>query len=183
VRLSSKLPNITEEPLFAMRSLLKYDFAFGIHKVARGHSGAVCPTAVAANAAIFRRQPASIRHRYRLSLLDICLKTLRYGGRLSARDLPTHGAALYTVLEGVLAFQKKEKLVEVVGAQGIGEQQYEYILSDKGYDKVGEALERNQYVGPRPCRCTNTSRPSKPRRCVASRSRLKPSIGPSPTSS
>jgi predicted ATPase with chaperone activity len=101
---------------------------------------------------LFRPQPNSVeetgidfsQH------VDLCLKTLRYGGRLSGREIAGRMHLPYQVLSDVLAFLKREKLIEVVGAQGIIEQQYEYMLSDKGYEKATEALERNQYVGPVP---------------------------------
>ncbi|HWC30894.1 MAG TPA: ATP-binding protein [Dehalococcoidia bacterium] len=78
------------------------------------------------------------------------MKTLRYGGRLSGGELANRLRIPYQVAEGSIAFLKREKLVEVVGANGLVEQQYEYALSDKGYEKATEALDRNQYVGPAP---------------------------------
>ena len=82
--------------------------------------------------------------------IDLILKTLRYGGRLSGGEIANRLKLSYKVLEGGIGFLKREKLIEVVGANGVTEQQYEYALSDKGYEKATEALERNQYVGPAP---------------------------------
>ena len=82
--------------------------------------------------------------------LDLILKTLRYGGRLSGGEITNRLKLAYSVIEGAIAFLKREKLIEVVGANGVVEQQHEYALSDKGYEKATEALERNQYVGPMP---------------------------------
>jgi predicted ATPase with chaperone activity len=59
-------------------------------------------------------------------------------------------AVHYSVVQGAIGFLKREKLVEVVGAQGMVEQLHEYTLTDKGYDKASEAFDRNQYVGPAP---------------------------------
>jgi DNA-binding MarR family transcriptional regulator len=83
-------------------------------------------------------------------LIDLCVKTISYGGRLSGGDLANRLALAYPVVEPMLAFLKREKLVEVVGSQGITERQYEYVLSDKGHEKASDAFERNQYVGPTP---------------------------------
>jgi predicted ATPase with chaperone activity len=82
--------------------------------------------------------------------VDLCLKTLRNGGRLSGGEIARRLKLSYTVAEMAIAFLKREKMVEVVGSLGVTEQQYEYALSDKGYEKASEALDRNQYVGPLP---------------------------------
>jgi hypothetical protein len=83
-------------------------------------------------------------------LIDLCVKTIYYEGRPSARQLSDHMALSFNVLESVLSFLKREKYLEVVGSSGIGEQQYHYALTDKGLEKAAEALDRNQYVGPAP---------------------------------
>ena len=101
---------------------------------------------------LFRPQPRTAEETGidSAQLVDLCLKTLRHSGRLSGGDIATRLKLSYQVVQGTIAFLKREKLIEVVGAQGVVEQQYEYTLSDKGYEKATEALERNQYVGPAP---------------------------------
>ena len=83
-------------------------------------------------------------------LIDLCVKTIYYGGRPSAREISEALALPFNVVETVLAFLKREKYVETVGSVGIGEQQYQYALTEKGNDKSAEALDRNQYVGAAP---------------------------------
>jgi hypothetical protein len=83
-------------------------------------------------------------------LIDLCVKTIYFSGRPSARQLSAQVALPFNIVENILAFLKREKFIEVVGSAGIGEQQYQYALSDKGNEKAAEALERNQYVGPCP---------------------------------
>ena len=83
-------------------------------------------------------------------LVDLCVKTIHYRGRPSARDICEAMALPFSVLEDILAFLKREKFIEVIGSVGLGEQQYQYTLSDKGAAKADEALERNQYVGAAP---------------------------------
>lgn len=56
----------------------------------------------------------------------------------------------FSITEPTLAFLKREKFVETVGSIGIGEQQYQYALTDKGAEKAAEAIERNAYVGALP---------------------------------
>jgi predicted ATPase with chaperone activity len=106
----------------------------------------------AATPSLFRPQPKTVEETGIdfAQLVDLCLKTLRHGGRLSGGELANRLKLVYQVAETPIAFLKREKLIEVVGAQGLVEQQYEYTLSDKGYEKATEALERNQYVGPAP---------------------------------
>jgi hypothetical protein len=100
----------------------------------------------------FRAQPNSVEDTG-LSfgqLLDLCTKTIYYGGRPSAREISEAMALPFNIVETMLAFLKREQLIEVVGSSGIGEQQYQYALSEKGNERAVEAIERNQYLGPTP---------------------------------
>jgi hypothetical protein len=83
-------------------------------------------------------------------LIDLCIKTVYFSGRPSARSVSEQMALPFSVVETVLSFLKREQMVDVVGSIGLGEQQYQYALTDKGQEKAVEALERNQYVGPAP---------------------------------
>ena len=83
-------------------------------------------------------------------LLDLCIKTIYYAGRPSAREVSEAMALPFNIIDVLLAFLKREKLVEVVGTAGIGEQQYQYTLSEKGNERAVEAIDRNQYLGPAP---------------------------------
>ena len=83
-------------------------------------------------------------------LLDLAVKTIYYGGRPSARDVAEAMALPFNVVDNTLAFLKREQFIEVVGSSGVGEQQYQYALSEKGTERALEALERNAYVGPAP---------------------------------
>ena len=83
-------------------------------------------------------------------LLDLCLKTIYYAGRPSAREISDSMALPFNVISVIVNFLKQEKLIEVVGSAGIGEQQYQYALSDKGAERAAGALDKNQYVGPTP---------------------------------
>jgi hypothetical protein len=83
-------------------------------------------------------------------LLDLCIKTIYYGGRPSARLISARMALPFPIIENLLVFLKREQFVEVVGTSGLGEQQYQYALSGRGQEKAIEALDRNQYVGPTP---------------------------------
>jgi energy-coupling factor transporter ATP-binding protein EcfA2 len=100
----------------------------------------------------FRPQPNSIEESGIdfSQLLDLCVKTIYYGGRPSARTVSARMAMPFPIVENLLTFLKREQFIEVVGSSGIGEQQYQYALTSRGQEKAVEALERNQYVGPAP---------------------------------
>jgi hypothetical protein len=83
-------------------------------------------------------------------LLDLAVKTIYYGGRPSARDVAEAMCLPFNVVDTALGFLKREQFIEVVGSSGVGEQQYQYALSEKGTERAIEALDRNAYVGPTP---------------------------------
>ncbi len=100
----------------------------------------------------FRPQPTNIEETGLGfgQLLDLCIKTMYYAGRPSAREVSESMALPFNVVDVLLSFLKREKLIEVVGSSGIGEQQYQYALTEKGNERAVEALERNQYLGAAP---------------------------------
>jgi hypothetical protein len=83
-------------------------------------------------------------------LLDLTIKSVYYAGRPSAREVAEAMALPFNVVDSLLTFLKREQFIEVVGSSGVGEQQYQYALSEKGTERAIEALERNAYVGPAP---------------------------------
>jgi hypothetical protein len=83
-------------------------------------------------------------------LLDLTVKTIYYGGRPSARDIAKAMALPFNVVDQLLTFLKREQFIEVVGSGGLGEQEYQYSLSEKGTERAVEAIDRNAYVGPTP---------------------------------
>lgn len=83
-------------------------------------------------------------------LVDLCVKAVYFRGRPSGREISDALCLPFSVVEELLAFLKREKVIEVVGSGGISEQQYRYALTEKGEAKASEALQRNQYVGPVP---------------------------------
>jgi predicted ATPase with chaperone activity len=83
-------------------------------------------------------------------ILDLVVKAVYFAGRPAARQVAAQLALSFPVIDEVLAFLKREQLAEVVGSSGMGEQLYQYSLSNKGLEKAEEALARNQYIGPAP---------------------------------
>ena len=100
----------------------------------------------------FRPQPNSVEETGISfgQLLDLAVKTIYYGGRPSAREISNNMALPFNVVDSLLTFLKREQFVEVVGSSGLGEQEYQYALSEKGTERALEALDRNAYVGATP---------------------------------
>ena len=87
----------------------------------------------------------------KLTIADLILKILYFRGDLQGHEiqesckLPFNG-----VLDQVMEFIKREKLVEITGAGGLGEISFRYSLSSAGVQRAVEALERTRYAGPAP---------------------------------
>lgn len=86
-----------------------------------------------------------------LNVADLVLKVLYFGGVMPGHHIAEIVKLPYVnVLDSVMDFLKKEKLVEVSGSAGLGEASYKFIISGKGIDKAREALERSQYASAAP---------------------------------
>src|SRR4051812_44853665 len=108
---------------------------------------------LAPNQSTFRSQPTTMEETGIGfgQILDLCLKAIHHGGRPSARDICERIALPFTgVVENALTFLKREKHVELAGAGGISEQQYQYMLTETGARRAADAIERNAYFGPAP---------------------------------
>lgn len=92
----------------------------------------------------------------KLSLSDLILKVLYFRGDLQGHDiadiikLPFNG-----IVDQVLEFLKREKMVEITSAQGFGEASYRYEILDAGMKRALEAIDRTQYAGPAPVPLAN----------------------------
>ena len=84
------------------------------------------------------------------SLVDLTLKTVHFAGRPSGRRLASQLALPFSVTDELVSFLRQEQMIEVVGSSGVGDQAYQYALTERGRKKVDEALSRSQYVGPAP---------------------------------
>src|SRR5262245_42534118 len=88
-------------------------------------------------------------------ILDLVIKSIYFGGRTSARQIASQIALPFQIVDEALTFMKQQQLAEVVGSSGMGEQLYQYSLSQKGFEKADEALQRNKYIGPAPVSFAN----------------------------
>ena len=83
-------------------------------------------------------------------LLDLCLKTIYFAGRPSARLIASRMALPFSVVEELLKFLRRQEYAEIVASAGPGEAEYQYALTSRGTTKTQEVLEKSQYVGPAP---------------------------------
>ncbi len=100
----------------------------------------------------FRPQPTTVEETGLddSQCVDLVLKTLRSGGRLSGGEIANRLCLSFRIIETILNFLKQELMIETVAAAAVTEQQFEYSLTSKGNEKAAEALERNEYIGPAP---------------------------------
>ncbi len=83
----------------------------------------------------------------KLAVVDLVLKSLYFRGDLTGHQLQEVLRLPFAgVLDGVLAFLKAGKEVEIVGTAGIGEISFRYQISSKGMERALEALQKTQYA-------------------------------------
>lgn len=87
----------------------------------------------------------------KLALADLVLKVLYFRGDMQGHDiadiikLPFNG-----IVDEVLEFLKREKLVEITGTTGFGEAAYRYEIMSEGIKRALDAIDRTQYAGAAP---------------------------------
>lgn len=87
----------------------------------------------------------------KLALADLVVKVLYFRGDMQGHDiadvikLPFNG-----IVDQVLEFLKREKMVEITGTAGFGEASYRYELMGEGVKRAMDAIDRTQYAGPAP---------------------------------
>jgi hypothetical protein len=86
----------------------------------------------------------------RALLLDLTLKTLFYGGRLTRAELSDALKISGSAMQDILHAASREGLVHIPGAQGHSEASYQYGLSPAGAERASDAFARSGYVGPAP---------------------------------
>lgn len=88
-----------------------------------------------------------------LWLQDLALKVLYFQGYMSGFKVADSLALPFTgVIDQLVDFLKREKLVEIKSTQagGLGEGAYVYGITGLGIERAREALDRSQYAGPAP---------------------------------
>ncbi|HEY4579407.1 MAG TPA: hypothetical protein VIG89_00110 [Candidatus Acidoferrales bacterium] len=84
-------------------------------------------------------------------LSDLALKVIYSSGYLTGFRIADLMALPFVgIVDQILEFLKREKLVEVKGSGGFGEGAYQYAITGLGIERAREAMARNQYAGPTP---------------------------------
>jgi predicted ATPase with chaperone activity len=81
---------------------------------------------------------------------QLVLKNLYFRGEVSGRDLSKVIGLRFSVIEPVLEFLKRARLVEVKRSSSIGSISSLFQLSEAGRARAKEYLENNQFLGPAP---------------------------------
>jgi predicted ATPase with chaperone activity len=81
---------------------------------------------------------------------QLVLKNLYFRGEVSGHDLALVLGLRFSVIEPVLEFLKRGRLVEVKRSSGIGTVSAVFAVSDIGRARAKEYLESNQFLGPAP---------------------------------
>ncbi len=85
-------------------------------------------------------------------LSELALKHIYFAGVLSGQQLADDLRLPFLgVVDTALNFLKEEEYVDIMGAQGgFYERSFQYVITEKGRNKVHEVLDRSQYAGPAP---------------------------------
>lgn len=87
----------------------------------------------------------------KLAVSDLVLKTLYFRGDMVGHviaetlKLPFSG-----ILDGILEWLRREKMVDITGSDGIGDAGYRFMITSKGIERALDALDRTQYAGAAP---------------------------------
>ncbi|MCU0511852.1 MAG: ATP-binding protein [Anaerolineae bacterium] len=84
----------------------------------------------------------------KLAVADLVLKTLYFRGDMTGFQIQDSLKVPFPgVLDGVIAFLKREQLIEIIGSGGIGgEVAFRYQISSAGIERALEALAKNTYA-------------------------------------
>jgi hypothetical protein len=83
-------------------------------------------------------------------LLEMVLRTIYTKSRATGNDIAEHLCLFYGVIAPLLSELRVAEFVDIAGQRGVGDNNYEYILTTRGTQAVLEALEKTQYAGPCP---------------------------------
>jgi len=83
-------------------------------------------------------------------LTDLALKIMHYSGTPTTSQLLRRLGVGQTVMQQLLDMLREERYVEVLSQSDLYTGNYRYRLSERGDQRVSEALERTRYAGPIP---------------------------------
>ncbi len=81
---------------------------------------------------------------------DLVLKVIYFSHRPAGRGVADTLCLPFSIVSSLLQSLRAEQMIEVVGSGSSFEQAYRYSVTPKGRERVLQALEQCQYVGPAP---------------------------------
>ena len=84
-------------------------------------------------------------------LSELALKTIYNAGEIGGHEICRELCLPFVgVVQPVLELLDREEMVNIIGAQGFGDQAYRYTISRKGIERARQVMDRSQYIGPAP---------------------------------
>ncbi len=82
---------------------------------------------------------------------DLVIKFLYYTSYLNGYEIAAQlRLTFHGLLDTIIQSLRREELLEVTGANGLGDAGYQYLLTNKGMARAEAALRRSGYIGPAP---------------------------------
>jgi hypothetical protein len=86
----------------------------------------------------------------RTLLLEMILRTIYTKSRATGNEIAEYLKLFYGVIGPLLTELRAAEYVDIAGQRGVGDTNYEYVLTSRGSQAVAEALQKTQYAGPCP---------------------------------
>src|SRR3954452_4133361 len=86
----------------------------------------------------------------RTLLLEMILRTIYTKSRATGNEVAEHLRLFYGAISPLLTELRTAEYVDIAGQRGVGDPNYEYVLTARGSQAVIEALQKTQYAGPCP---------------------------------
>jgi predicted ATPase with chaperone activity len=86
-------------------------------------------------------------------LHDLILKVIYFHGNITGQRIEEIiKLPFLNIIDNILRFLNLEEYIDTIGADSssLGHRSFQYIITQKGRNKVNETLERSQYAGPAP---------------------------------
>ncbi len=86
----------------------------------------------------------------RTLLLEMILRTIYTKSRATGNEVAEYLKLFYGTISPLLTELRASEYIDIAGQRGVGDTNYEYVLTTRGTQAVMEALQKTQYAGPCP---------------------------------
>jgi hypothetical protein len=86
----------------------------------------------------------------RTVLLEMILRTIYTKSRATGNEIADFMRLFYGVISPLLTELRGAEYIDIGGQRGVGDTNYEYVLTSRGTQAVAEALQKTQYAGAAP---------------------------------